>query len=373
MLRILCVQLCLFWASFVMAEDVFIPPAASSISSGCNFGNKPCASTNRYHDGIDFSGNGDKTVRATNHGRVHKIVKNGDSDHGMGNTVILEHFTVDGQRVCSSYSHLKSIDDEIYEKYKNRHTHKEWLAVGARIGEMGGTGYGQEQYWGTHLHFEMKTDCTLGAPTEPDSYWGYTPNHPSEYGYLDPNTYIGSKYVDNPYNSDGSTTFIYQALMSEGYPYGMGGGGSPFNLKLDFDIMDPATGVEWIAGQKMLFPDQIVNLRVEVKAENDNTVAHMQSGKDTIEVDYYVWTGRGGWSFLSRQYIQAANLSSGSSRTETVAYTVPHGISEISFKVKVDAEDEAYESNEGDNWSRIETFQVETSSWLVPIINFILD
>ncbi len=41
-----------------------------------------------------------------------------------------------------------------------------------------------------------------------------------------------------------------------------------------------------------------------------------------------------------------------------VQYTVPKSISNVSFKVKIDAEDEAYESNESDNWSRIETFSV---------------
>lgn len=370
MIRFLRVVL-LALASFqVMAADVFIPPATSNISSGCNYGNKPCASQSSYHDGIDFSGNGDKIVRATNHGRVHKIVRNGGGDHGMGNTVILEHFTTDGQRVCSSYSHLKSIDDEVYEKYKKRYTHQEWLTVGARIGEMGGTGYGQEQYWVTHLHFEMKSDCTLGAPTNPDSYWGYTPNYPSGYGYLDPNAYIGNKYADNPYNSDGTTTLIYQALMSEGYPYGMGGGGSPFNLKLDFDIMDPATGVEWIAGEKILKPGQLVNLKVQVKAENDNTTAHMRPGKDRIEVDYYVWTSSGGWTFLSRQYIQATNLPSGGTHTETVQYTVPQNVSTVSFKVKIDAEDEAYEANEGDNWSRIETFSVYYQTGIHRILRY---
>lgn len=374
MLRFLCVAPFALSSFQAVAADVFIPPATANVSSGCNYGNKPCASQNSYHDGIDFSGIDPtkREVRATNHGRVHKIIKNGDGDHGMGNTVILEHFTTEGQRVCSSYSHLKSIDDEVYEKYKKRNTPQEWLIVGTRIGEMGGTGYGQDQYWGTHLHFEMKSDCTLGAPTNPDSYWGYTPNHPSGYGYLDPNAYVGSKYANNPYNPDGSTTLIYQALMSEGYPYGIGGGGSPFNLKLDFDIMDPATGVEWIAGQHVLKPGQVVNLKVQVKAENDNTMAHMRSGRDRIEVDYYVWTGSGGWTFLSRQYIQATNLPSGGTHTETVQYTVPSGVSTLSFKVKIDAEDEAYEANEGDNWSRVETFQVDLS-WLILIINLILE
>jgi len=40
--------------------------------------------------------------------------------------------------------------------------------------------------------------------------------------------------------------------------------------------------------------------------------------------------------------------------------------------VKVDATNEVSETNEGDNWSRIETFQIDFS-WLIPIINLILE
>lgn len=149
---------------------------------------------------------------------------------------------------------------------------------------------------------------------------------------------------------------------------GLGGGSDKFNLKLDFDIMHSSTGQEIVAGTKKLLPDQVVNLRVKVQAKDGNTSSHMRPGKDTIEVDYYVRMGTGDWVFHVREYIQASNLSSGNSRAETVAYTVPHGISEISFKVKIDAEDEAYESNEGDNWSRIETFQVENFAWLIPLL-----
>lgn len=368
--------LVMFGPSAFAGTQVFIAPTTSAISNGCNYGNTPCASeTGAYHSGIDFRGSGDKTVRATNHGRVHAIVKNGQGDHGLGNTVILEHFLANGGRVCSSYSHLASIDPGIYEKLKARGDEKEWLTAGTIIGVMGGTGYGQSQHWVTHLHFEIKLDCTLDAPDPRNRYWGYTVDNPSNHGYVDPNDYIGKKYAEHPYLEDGSTTLLYKAYMSEGYPYGMGGGGvGSFNLKLDFDIMDPATGVEWIAGQKKLVPGQIVNLKVQVKAENGNTSAYMQLGKDSIEVDYYVWTSSGEWSFLQRQYIKAANLPSGGTHTETVQYTVPQGVSQVSFKVKIDAEDEAHEKNEGDNWSRIETFTVrDPMRVLLPVLQTILN
>lgn len=139
---------------------------------------------------------------------------------------------------------------------------------------------------------------------------------------------------------------------------GLGGGSDMFNLKLDFDIMNSSTGQEIVAGTKDLVPGQVVNLKVQVQAKDGNTSGHMRPGKDRIEVDFYVRTGDDEWVFYSRQYIQATNLPSGGTHTETVQYTVPQSVSTVSFKVNIDAEDEAYESNESDNWSRVETFSV---------------
>jgi len=153
---------------------------------------------------------------------------------------------------------------------------------------------------------------------------------------------------------------------------GLGGGSDNFNLKVDFDIMDPVTGQELVAGNKQLRIGQVVNLKVEVEAKDGSTTSHMRPGKNSIEVDYYVRLDDGEWTLLSRQYIQAYNLPSGGKKVEIVPYTIPGGTSEISFKVKIDAEDEAYESHEADNWSRIETFQLDFS-WLIPLINLILE
>lgn len=148
---------------------------------------------------------------------------------------------------------------------------------------------------------------------------------------------------------------------------GGGGGGGSYNLNQDTDIMDPATGVEWIAGQKQLVPGQIVNIRVQLQSEGGDVRNYIQAGKDTIEMDYYVRIGSGNWTFFRREYTQTSNLGSGT-HTETASYTIPVGISEISFRVKVDAEDEVSEINESDNWSRIETFRVDVSSWLIPLL-----
>ncbi len=153
---------------------------------------------------------------------------------------------------------------------------------------------------------------------------------------------------------------------------GIGGGSDSFNLKVNnFWVVD-AAGTQLTSGVTTVTPGQVITAKVQVKALNGNTSSHMRPGKDRIEVDIYVRQDAGDWTFLKREYIQAANLPSGATHTESVAYTIPQGVSEVSFKAKIDAEDEAYEANEGDNWTGIQTFQMDFS-WLVPIILQILE
>lgn len=143
---------------------------------------------------------------------------------------------------------------------------------------------------------------------------------------------------------------------------GRGGGFDPFNLKLEFNIVDSSSGQEWVAGRDTLAYGQVLKLRAKVKAKDGNARDHMRNGKDTIEVDYYVQQGLDDWVFLGREYTQATYLDNGESHTETVTYVVPNtNGQELSFKVKIDAEDEAIESHEGDNWSGIETFSVSAT------------
>ncbi|MCI0559559.1 MAG: CHAP domain-containing protein [Nitrososphaera sp.] len=140
---------------------------------------------------------------------------------------------------------------------------------------------------------------------------------------------------------------------------GIGGGSDHFNLKLDFDILDSISGNEWMAGSNALAVGQTLKLNVEVEAEDGDTEDHMQDGKDKIEVDFYVQQGLNDWALLGREYVKESNLENGETNTETLLYVVPDtNGQELSFKVKIDAEDEAMEAHEGDNWSRIETFTV---------------
>jgi surface antigen len=151
-----------------------------------------------------------------------------------------------------------------------------------------------------------------------------------------------------------------------------GGGSDPFNLIVNDFRVKNAAGTTLIDGVNQVTPGQVVTIRIQVKAKEGNTSTHMRLGKSRIEVDIYVRQDTGDWVFLKREYIQAVNLPSGATHTESVTYTVPQGVREVSFKAEIDAEDEAYEVNEGDNWTEIQTFQMDYS-WLIPIINLILE
>jgi len=157
-------------------------------------------------------------------GKVVKIVKNGENDHGLGNVVITQinanttqinadvdindNQHIKDQRssaldqrlsaVYALYAHLSEINPKLKEG--------DFIKKGEVIGKVGATGYGCN-YWrigedgcdknsplDIHLHFEIKTKPTLESPIEANCFiygretkcYGYTPDNPQNYGYLDP-------------------------------------------------------------------------------------------------------------------------------------------------------------------------------------------
>lgn len=367
-----------------------------------------------YHTGSDMMASLNTPVYAIADGT---IAYESSSGWGSGNVALLiEHKTMMGGTFRAMYGHIiaeKSIGSQVM--------------AGERIGKIGA--------WssGNHLHFGILRPG-LSFPYN-SSYFGrwkdvsyglvYNSQHPYyDNGLVDPIWFITHNAPDNwisrplinqnnlsvitptnpwfpqlcggyPIDSrcDPSDAVAYTECISEGSSLctpsvksysavngggigsgenAGGGGGGSYNLNQDTDIIDPATGVEWIAGQKVLSPGQIVNIRVQLQSEGGDVQNYIQVGKDTIETDYYVRIGSGNWTFFKREYTQVSNLGSGT-HTETSSYMIPQGISEISFRVNVDAENEVSETNESDNWSRIETFQVDNFSWLIPILNLILE
>lgn len=163
------------------------------------------------HTGLDFAPNrGSKklSVYAIADARIVKIQPNNGNDHGLGNTVILEH-QINSKKIYSLYAHLVLIKDQIQEG--------DIIKQGEIIGEVGNSGFGCQNYWRVgqdgcdsqaihndihdiHLHFEIKKTPVLENPEggqvcqtklrEKRFCYGYTPDYPQNYGYLNPTEFL---------------------------------------------------------------------------------------------------------------------------------------------------------------------------------------
>jgi murein DD-endopeptidase MepM/ murein hydrolase activator NlpD len=152
------------------------------------------------HAGVDLAPNPDAqdlNVYNIYDGKVVKIVRNGEDDHGLGNVVIVEH-TVNDKYVYALYSHLSEINQKLKEG--------NFIKKGEIIGKVGATAYGCN-YWrigedgcdknsqlDVHLHFEIKEKPVLESPKPAKCFlngswkncYGYVPHNPTDYGYIDP-------------------------------------------------------------------------------------------------------------------------------------------------------------------------------------------
>jgi len=152
------------------------------------------------HAGVDLAPNPDAkdlNVYNIHDGKVVKIVRNGKDDHGLGNTVIVEH-KIDRETVYSLYAHLFEINPYLKEG--------DFIKKGEIIGKVGATAYGCN-YWrigedgcdknsklDIHLHFEIKEKPVLESPKPAKCFlngswkncYGYVPHNPTNYGYIDP-------------------------------------------------------------------------------------------------------------------------------------------------------------------------------------------
>lgn len=214
---------------------------------------------------------------------------------------------------------------------------------------------------------------SLCSSVSPERAICWTPSSPSDVTcrqakswvlYVSFSTIV--KVTTSGYCPGSETVFSYYGGDSMTSSLGGGGVGGnsadSFNLKInDFWVKDLALGYTLISEGHTVRTGQSLEARIQLKAVNGDTHDHMRAGKDRIEVDIYVREDLGDWRFLKREYTKATNLPNGATHTEHAGYTVPAGISQISFKAKIDAEDEVTEANEGDNWSRIQTFTVNNT------------
>lgn len=174
------------------SDLLFGTPTSTSQISGCGYNVKTCFNTTKYHTGIDYSksSSGTTNVVASNQGKVAYLETMSSGDHGMGNNVIIEHELASGGKIYSSYSHLASIAAGLKVGTP--------VLKGQTLGTMGGSGSGEANHWGIHLHFEIKDKAVTNNPSGTGLYWGYTPSNPDNYGYHNPNSYIGSVSIKPP-------------------------------------------------------------------------------------------------------------------------------------------------------------------------------
>lgn len=159
------------------------------------------------HAGLDLAplpNANDLNVYSIFDGKIAKIILNGNDDHGLGNTIIIEH-KIEKSKIYSLYGHLQSIDPKLKEG--------EFIKKGQIIGKVGATGFGCN-YWrigkdgcknnnplDIHLHFEIKTKPLLESPkvanckinNKESKCYGYTPDNPDKFGYYDPLLFLFDK------------------------------------------------------------------------------------------------------------------------------------------------------------------------------------
>lgn len=118
----------------------------------------------RTHKGLDINhkGGGNTDLNApivsTHSGTVTRIAKIEDGDTNAGGTRVVIT-SVDGT-VSTSYMHLNSVESSLKVGSE--------VAEGQQIGTMGGSGFGKDDAYTSHLHYELRVDGQLINPVNQD-------------------------------------------------------------------------------------------------------------------------------------------------------------------------------------------------------------
>lgn len=164
----------------------------SAYAHECDFDDLQCYVVGKYHTGLDDSATASTAIRASNFGNRSLVQNMSGSDHGMGNAVAVRYLLANGRYVYTTESHMSS-----HHPLSTRPDSTVAVPRGAKLGNVGGSGYGSLTYWGNHAHHEMKTGNTFAAPCN-GTYWGYTPTSATNHCYVNPDDYIDTRRVLMP-------------------------------------------------------------------------------------------------------------------------------------------------------------------------------
>ncbi len=200
-----------FGQSMPTATLPFQWPVAKGGQITEGYGEIKDASPTRHHTALDISAPEGTPVLATAAGLVVRVQENDTiqcppslqkkdikpgscRDHTLGNTVILKHKLANGKVVYSQYSHLATLAKDLKKACGSPEDKNLCLGKGIVVqrgqvlGTVGRSGDGQWDFWGAHLHFEIKDFKQLTCSG--CKHYGYTEEWPNQKGYEDPIHYL---------------------------------------------------------------------------------------------------------------------------------------------------------------------------------------
>ncbi|MFC7994887.1 peptidoglycan DD-metalloendopeptidase family protein [Streptomyces rochei] len=122
------------------------PVSPLTVTSPYGSREHPLTGVTKLHTGVDFAARQGTPVAAARAGRVVFAA----STTAYGNRVVIDHGTIEGKRLETTYSHLSSLDTAVGRT----------VEAGTMVGRVGSTGLST----GPHLHFEVVLD---GYYTDP--------------------------------------------------------------------------------------------------------------------------------------------------------------------------------------------------------------
>lgn len=365
-------------------------------------GHGGCYFADLYHTGVDMKANEDARVHAVSDGKVIGMLgTTSSSGWGNGNTALLvEHYSKEYGMFRAVYGHVKIVGS---------------MPVGSTF--VGGAALGKVGHWdsGDHLHFGILKPGLLTTDNK-SSYgrWSYSlygvksASGRYDNGFIDPIYFITHTGPDNAmsraempavpasitpqspwfaslcvgtspdsrcdessrltYNQcvssdDASCTAVPASAWSAVSPGGMSSGGTrnigfPMNLEATLAVKK-ADGSTLYVGTDTLTNGQSIDVSADVVARGDDARGWMKVGETVVSVDFWVRIGTEQPILISHEQTKATNLLKDVPHKESVPYVVPDTAGQrISFWVTIDEKNVASESNEADNTTPVQTFDV---------------